>query len=345
MLALIEQWEVESDCQRDYTEKYVMLMFYKLLLDAGAFYLCCQKLSDTIFSIFSLSIVFADLALMFSLVSVWLLEADSSHATLCFLLTNASAVYGTLPLPMIFLGLLDHYIHNLYPCGEGAFRYLRNASLVLLTWVLAIIYSISSVKVELKELDYRIWMKVLVCEVEESSLIAYFSLALCIATSCAMLPFLSSFPQRLKEPHRSYDREGPENQKSDMFISTTELQPREEHQEESTSTRTRVWFNLTLGFSIFWTPYLIIAVTFLLLNFGAPTYIAINILWWECINCLTLGMLFWTKNNQQGPCCSLPENMCLWHMYWKLSKRKGERNFLIAVLDPSKTKRHTLDYV
>uniref|UniRef100_A0A3Q3WW44 Uncharacterized protein n=1 Tax=Mola mola TaxID=94237 RepID=A0A3Q3WW44_MOLML len=309
MLAIIEECEVESDCQTDNTEKYVMLMLFKLGLDAGAFYLCCQKLYDSIFSMCSLSIVLADLGLTFSLVAVWLLGADGSHATLCFLLTNASAVYGTLPLPMIFLGLLDCYLHT-YPCGDSAYcKYLRNAVLVLLAWMLAVIYSISSVEVELTELDYMTWMKVVVCKVEESRLIAYFSLVLFIATTCAMLPFLSSIPQWLKE---------------------------------SISPQPPLWFSLTLGFGMFWMPYLIISVTCLLLNFGAPSYIAFNVLWLECTNCLLMGLLFWTKSNKQGTYCSLPKNMCLWHMYWKLSKGKGQHQFPIAVLDPSKTKRNTL---
>lgn len=343
MLAIIEEWEVESDCQTDNTEKYVMLMLFKLGLDAGAFYLCCQKLYDSIFSMCSLSIVLADLGLTFSLVAVWLLGADGSHATLCFLLANASAVYGTLPLPMIFLGLLDCYLHNTYPCGDSAYcKYLRNAVLVLLAWMLAVIYSISSVEVELTELDYMTWMKVVVCKVEESRLIAYFSLMLFIATTCAMLPFLSSIPQWLKQADRLYDREAQENQKSDLFISTTELQLREEHLEESISPQPPLWFSLTLGFGMFWMPYLIISVTCLLLNFGAPSYIAFNVLWLECTNCLLMGLLFWTKSNKQGTYCSLPKNMCLWHMYWKLSKGKGQHQFPIAVLDPSKTKRNTL---
>lgn len=349
MLAIIEQWDVGSGCHTDNTEKYVLLMLFKLGLDTAAFYLCCQKLYASILSMYSLSIILADLVLAFSLAAVWFLGPDKSPVPLCFLLANASGTYGALPLPMMFLGLLDYYLHNTYLCNHSTFcKYLKNTALTLLGWMLAFIYSLSFVKAELTELDYMTWIKALVCEVEESRLVTYFILVVFTAVICAMLPFLSSIPQWLKEANRlSEEREEQENQRSDLFISTNCAEPKlsEECLEKSISPRPPLWLSLTLGFGVFWMPYLTISVACLLFGFGVPAYITVNVLWLECTNSLLMGVVFLAKSNMQGPYCHLPENVCSWHVYWHLSKGTGQQQLPIAVFNPSKAKRTSLFYV
>lgn len=350
MLAVIEQWEVSSGCHTDNTEKYLLLVLFKLGLDAAVFYLCCRKVHMSFLSMCSLSIILADVAMAAFLTAVRFLGAERSPVSPCFILANASATYAGLPLPVMFLGLLDCCLGDTYLYKQStSFKILRNAALTLLGWMLAVIYSFGSVKAELMELEYTAWKKALVCEVQESKLITFFTLVLFTAVICAMLPFWSSIPQWLKEADRLAEvREEQENQRSDLlFISTdcTETKSKKNYLEVTTSPRPPLWLSLTMGFSVFWIPYLATSVTCLAFNFGVPAYITVNILWLECTNSFLMGVLFWAKSNTLGPYSNLPENVCLWHVYWHLSKATGQQQHSIAVFNPSKGKRTTLLYV
>lgn len=343
MQAIIEQWEVGSSCPTDNTEKYVLLMLFKLGLDAAAFYLCCGKLYASILSMGSLSIVMADLVMTFFLAAVWFLGADRSPVPLCFLLANASATYGALPLPMVFMGLLDYYLHITYLSNHSAFcKYLKSTALILLGWMLALIYSLSFIKAEPIELDHITWIKAVVCEVDESRLIFYFILVLFTAVTCAVLPFFSNIPRWLKEAERlSEDRYEKKNQRSDLFITTNYTQSKlsEECLEETIAPRPPLWLSLTLGFGLCWMPYLTVSVACLFFGFGTPAYITVNVLWLECTNSLLMGVVFWAKSNMQGPYRHLPENVCLWHVYWYLSKGTRQQQLPIAVLHPPKMQK------
>lgn len=349
MLAIIEQWEVGSGCHMDNTLKYVLLLFFKLVLDTAVFYLCNRKLYGSILSMCSLSIILADLVMVFCLAAVWFLGPDNSPVPLCSLLANASTTYGGLPLPMMFLGFLDYYLHDTYLWKQSALcKYLKYTALTLLGWILAIMYTFSSVKAELMELEYMAWIKALVCEVEESQLINYFILALFIGIICAMLPFFPRIPLWLRKADRlSEEREKQGDQKSFLLVSTHCKEPNlsEEYLEPSFSPPPPLWLSLMLGFAVFWMPYLTISVACLLFGFGVPAYITVNVLWLECTNSFLMGVVFWAKSNMQGPYSHLPENVCSWNVYWHLSKGTGQQQLSVVVFNPSKAKRSSLFYV
>uniref|UniRef100_A0A8D3AI70 Uncharacterized protein n=1 Tax=Scophthalmus maximus TaxID=52904 RepID=A0A8D3AI70_SCOMX len=295
MLAVLEQSEEGSGGHTDNTGKYLFLMLFKLGMDAAVFHLCCQKLNTSFLNTFSVSIVFADLAMTLCMAAVWLLGAERSPVSPCFSLAHISATFGALPLPVMCLGTLDYYIEDTCT-GRSAFRkHLRNVVLTLLVWILAVIHSFCSVKAELMELVYETGKEVLVCEVEESKLVNFFIFGLFTA--------------------------------------------------ETILTRPPLWFSLTLGFTVFWTPYLTVSVACLLFGFGVPAYIAVNLLWFECTNSLLMGVVFWVKSKLQGPYSHLPENVCLWHVFWHLSKGTWQQHLPTAVFDPSMGERNTLYYV
>ncbi|XP_035513444.1 probable G-protein coupled receptor 160 [Morone saxatilis] len=344
MLAIIEQWEVGSGCHTDNSEKYLLLILFKLGLDIMVFYLCCWKPSASFLNMCSQSVIMADTVMAFSLASVWYLGAERSPVSTCFLLAHASATYGALPLPMMFLGLLDYCLQDTYRCNQSAiFRCPRNAVLIVLGWMLAVLYSFGSVKNELIEVDLTTETKALVCEVEESTLITYFILVLFMVVLCVMLPFWSSIPQWLKEADTlAKMREEQENQRNDLFISTqcTETKISEGYYlEEIIRPPPSLWLSLMLGFGMFWMPYLAMSVICQVFGFGVPAYITFNLLWLECANSLIMGVLFWAKANTLGPDRNIPKNVCLWHIYWYLSKRtqqQQQQQRPIAVLKPSK---------
>lgn len=358
MLAIIKQREGGSGCYTETTEKYLFLLLLKLGLDAAVFHLCCQKLYNSFLSLCSsflslcsLSIIMADLALVIFMANVWFLGAERSHVSPCFLLANATATYGALPLPMMCLGVLDYCLEDTYLENQSAFcKFLRNAVLTLLVWMLAVIHSFGSVKAQLIELDYVTGINVQVCEIEDSPLIAYFILGLFTAVTCTLLPFWSRIPQWVKEANRlSEEREEQENQKSDLLFTSSNYTDTkwsdEYHLEESTWPRPPLWLSLTLGFGMFWMPYLAMSVVCLFFGFGVPAYLTVNLLWLECTHSLLVGVVFWVKSKRLGPYSHLPENVCSWQIYWHLSEGTRQQQLPVAVCNQSKGKRNTLYYV
>lgn len=341
MLAVLDQVEVASGLHTDNTDKYLQLMLCKLLLDAAAFYLCSHKSYTYVFAVCSLSVVVADVVLTCSLAGVWLLGAHRSPASLCFLLATASATYGALPLPAMLLGLLDYYLHNSYLCHHSTCcKHLRNAALVSLGWLLAFIHSRSSVKAEVREV---IQLKALVCEVGESAPVSLFGSAVFAMFLCAMLPFLPRVPRWVKEADRLCQvREEQQSRSSDLFLATQCKTQKHQHAERPAWERPPLCISLALGFGTFWIPYLTMSAGCLLFDVGVPSYITVNVLWLECTNSFLMGFVFWTKSSKEGPYSQLPDNVCLWNVYWHLSNGTPDQGLPVAVFNPSKAKRSSL---
>lgn len=340
MLAILHQEVVATGSHADSTGKYLLLMLLKFGLDAAAFYLCSKKLYRYIFTMCSLSIVLADAVLTCSLAGVWFVGADRSPVPLCFLLANAAATYGALPLPVMFLGLVDYYLHNSYLCNySNSWKYLRNAALISMGWTLALVYSLSYVKAEAKELN-RLQLKVLVCEVDDSMPVALFGLTVFAAVICVMVPFLPRVPRWVKEADRLAEVRGKQkSHSSDLFVSTdSNGREVEKRPMRTNSERPPLWISLALGFGTFWIPYLTISSVCLLFDVGVPAYITVNVLWLECTNSFLAAFVFWTRSNKEGPYSQLPENVCLWNVYWHLSNGTRDERPPTAVFNPCKAK-------
>ncbi|KAM9855150.1 putative G-protein coupled receptor 160 isoform 2-T3 [Aulostomus maculatus] len=311
MFAIIEQWDMESGCHRDNLKQYVVLVLIKLGVDAFALLLLSRTLCTSLLSMCSLSVVLADMAMAFVTMAVWLQGAERSPLSICYVLAFASATFAAVPLPMVCLGLLDYYLED--TCNHLS-KPLRNVILTLLVWAQAGVYAYSSVDGQLMVLNYMTGRKALLCEVQDSTLIAYFALGLFGVVICLMLPFWSMIPQWIKEADRLHEaREKFKNLGRNLkFPSTccTETTNSEERDlKEAIQPRPPLWISLTLGFSVFWMPYLGVSVSCLFLGFQVPAYITVNLLWLECTNSLLAGVIFWIKSEKLGPYTHLPENM------------------------------------
>lgn len=335
-------------CHTSNTDKYAFLMLLKLGLDIAVFYLCSRKPSASLFRVCSLSIILADLALVSTLAVVWFLALDKTPVPLCTLLPIASTTYEAVPLPMAFLGLLDYCLWD--TCLQKpntCWKKTRDVILTLLVWTTALIYSFCFVKDKIVELNAKPKTTTLACEVQESTAVTSFIFITFTLVLCAALPYLSRIPQWLKEADQmSKTREEKDNPSSDFLVVSdkhTETKLHEEHLEKPH--RPPLWLSLMLGFAVFWMPYLSTSAICLLLGFGVPAYISVNVLWLECTNSLLMGVVFWANNDPQVPYCNLPENICLWRVYWHLSRGTGQQQLPIAVFNPSKAKTETLFYV
>lgn len=348
MFAVIEEWEVGSDYRTVNTDKYLFLMLLKFGLDMTVYSLCSQKPFVSLLSMCSLCIVLADGALVMALAGAWFLGPDKTPVPLCMLLVIASTTYEAVPLPMSFLGFLDYCLFDTCCHRHSATRRkMRDVFLTLLVWTTALIYSFCFVKAETVVLDVTTKTMALACQVKESIMVTCFILITLTVVLCAALPYFSSISQWLKEADQlSKTREEKDKQTSDFLVVAskhTETKFNEEDQEKPN--RPPLWLSLMLGFAVFWMPYLSTSAVCLLLGFGVPAYITVNVLWLECTNSLIMGVVFWANSDLQGPYCNLPENVCLWSVYWHLSRCTWKQQQPNAVFNPSKSKREALFYV
>ncbi|XP_029362943.1 probable G-protein coupled receptor 160 [Echeneis naucrates] len=343
MLAIMHQWTEGSDWNVDYIGKHLGLLLSKMGLDMMIFPLCYRKLQNSFLSMCSVSIILADMLLAFCMAAVWFLGTERFPMSPCFLLAHASGALKVLQLPFLCLGLLDYCLEDTsFGKRTGFCKSLRNMFLTILIWVLAVVYSVFSVKGELIQLDYMTGSKTAMCIVEELTVIPYFQLVLLTTVIFSMLPFWSSIPKWVKEAERLSElREKQETKRGDLLISKSFLET--ECLEDITWARPPLWFSLTLAFAVTWMPYLAVSVACLVLGFTVPTYISVNLLWLESTNSLLMGLVFWVKSKSLGPHSHLPENVCSWKIYWHLSKEV--RELCVGVLNPSTTKSNNLFYV
>lgn len=327
----------ETGCHTDNTFKYLLLMISKLGLDALVFYFCCQKVYTYFLNMCSLALLLVDLLVVFFMATVWFLGLDKSPVSPCFVLANVSATYGALPLPMMILGLLNYCLEDNSLSNQKSFcKLVRNSVMILLVLILAATFTCGSVKVELRDRYSGTWTVMLVCKVAESSVITYFVLGLFLAIICAVLPFCSMIPRWVKEANRiSLSREDNEKRRSDLMFTQTHCidtkSSEEKYLEETDWLRPPLWLSLTLGFGLFWMPYLVVSVACWLFGLLVPAYLTVNLLWLECVNSLMVGVVFWVKSKTHGPYSRLPENVCSWHVFWHLSKGTQQLQNLMPV--------------
>ncbi|XP_054647688.1 probable G-protein coupled receptor 160 [Dunckerocampus dactyliophorus] len=333
MLAVLEQWEDDTGCHRDNMGLYILLVLSKFGLDVYALWLYNRtRLHTSLLGMFSLTIVLADLVMAFFMVTMWLLGPERISA--CFLMAFASATYGTLPLPMVCLCLLDYCLEDTW---RTSYKALKNITVTLLVWTFAGVYSYISVNMELMELTYAAGKKALVCEIQDTTMITYFLLGLLGIMICSMLPFCSRILLWMCEARRLYKaRENQENQWSDLHtsIKPSQLTMSEEiyYLGKTTAPRPPLWFSLMLGFGVYWMPYLVITAACLVLGFWVPAYIAVNLLWLECTDSVMVAVMFWAKSPTQGPYARVSQNVCSWEVYWHLSNGAHNSDTMIYTL-------------
>uniref|UniRef100_A0A8C2WLC1 Uncharacterized protein n=1 Tax=Cyclopterus lumpus TaxID=8103 RepID=A0A8C2WLC1_CYCLU len=322
------QKDETSGCHTDNVNEYLVLVVLKLGLDVTVLYMCCRKWYTSFLNMCSLYMVLADFVMVLFFSSVLFLEPERYLGSLCFILAHASTTYEALPLPMMCLGLLDYCLEGTCLGKQSNYsKFLRHTALALLVWILALIYSIGSVKANLIEMDLPDGLSALVCKVPESTLISYFTVGLFLAVVCTMLPFWSTIPQWVREADRIYARmEEPENH-SDLLSNPTNCMETNGIEEKSLE---------EIVCPLFWMPYLTVSVVCIVLGFGVPAYITVNLLWLECTVSLLMGVVFWAYSDTQEP-YRLPDNICMWPIYWHLSKGTGQQPF-----NPSHEKKHTL---
>lgn len=335
---------IEQDCYIDNTAQFLILMLLKVGLDMGVMSLCSFKPLQSFLNMCSMSIVMVDFFLAVFMSATLCLDIQSSHAVLCFIMAHFSAAFSSLPLPMLCLGILDCCLQDTW-AGRKGIRMARNTVLILLMWTIAGIYAHATVDATIHEKE-RWEAKYLTCEVLESKVSIYLVVALCTVMFIVLLPYFPMIPQWVTEADQiSKTRE--ENAKtktSDLIIPTTPIPEKNNNsiKEDPVMPRPPMHISLMIGFGVFWMPYLTVTTLCVMLDFGIPAYVSVNLLWVQCINSLLAGTIFWLRSHALGPYSSLTDDVCLWQAYWHLSTGSvAHQQLPAAVFDPSKEKRST----
>lgn len=319
MLAIIEQDKQGSYV--DNTTQFLILILAKVCLDFGAMYLCYLKPLLSFFNMCSLSIILVDLILaMFMSVTLWL-DVHTSHTVLCFIMAHFSAAYSAVPIPMLCLGILDYGL-QVTQTTKKCLNLVKTIILVLLLWSIAGIYAYATVDATLLEQERD--GRYLVCEIQESKVVTYSVIVMFNLMFFVLLPYWSLIPQWVKEADQiSEAREKTVKTKTSDLVKITTVTPEEEikcTKEDSAKPRPSMHISLLLGFGVIWIPYLSVSTVCSLFEFGIPAYISVNLLWVQCINSVLAGTVFWLRSNTVGPYSNLPDSVCLWQVYWHLSR-------------------------
>lgn len=128
------------------------------------------------------------------------------------------------------------------------------------------------------------------------------------------VPFCSWLPMWLRKANSlSAQRDNfPRPLRSDLYFSKTMFNGQGNYEENTLVVETGqqvppLYISLILCFIATWTPYIVMSFVFLIMGFGF-----VNVLWFECINSLLMGVVFWLKSDHLGQMCQTqgPQARC-----------------------------------
>ncbi|XP_057676396.1 uncharacterized protein si:dkeyp-100a1.6 [Corythoichthys intestinalis] len=321
MHVIVRRWEEDSDLHIDYISDYVILLVSKLALNVFVLCYTCSRDYTCWHGISSLSVVLADLVVGMFMVKIWLFGPDDIAVPLCSLLTFTSKTYEALPLPLMGLYLWDLWLEDTC-CNnwKASYKVVKNIALTTVLWIIAVLNANRAVKVNLIEQRTAADKKVLLCEVQDATLVTYFALLIFSVSICLMLPYCSWIPQWISEAERMFEAREKHKMKNLVTLNQcARMTPLE--LMETPMPRPPLWLSLVLGFSTLWMPYVVIITASLLLGFCLPSFIGVNLMWLECTNSVQAGVMFWVKSCTRGPYVRVPTSVCSWEVYWHLSQQ------------------------
>ncbi|KAM9476343.1 putative G-protein coupled receptor 160 [Clarias gariepinus] len=328
MMAVLQ--EENGNCIHDATLQYLILLFAKVALNTLVLSFWLRSIPKTLLGVCSISIYIADLLLICFISWAWLFRQNPvTHEFVCFSLSHSSTVYSLLPLPVLLAGALDCLLQQHMGFGyKSVGRTAVHCVAMVLMWMLAIFYSSCYSKTDLLTIEYKQGVKSLVCPVQGSSEVSYFSLTLFVIVGFALLSHCRKLPRWVCQANK-LDKQGT----SSLSISDLAFSKNLEKLELGAMTETRMInqqdhpplvISLVICFAANWTPYLLMSIVCDLLGFAVPAYASVNLLWTACANSLLVGVAFWYRSTKHGPFCTLPDDICPWSFYWYLSSENGQ---------------------
>uniref|UniRef100_A0A4W4GX99 Si:dkeyp-100a1.6 n=1 Tax=Electrophorus electricus TaxID=8005 RepID=A0A4W4GX99_ELEEL len=280
---------------------YFFLLLSKVALNTLVLSFWLRSITKSMLGIYSISMYVVDLLLVCSISWAWWFRENlGTHVSVCFTLSHGSAVYSVLPLPVLAAGAIDYAARRHPEASQcSVARAAGHCGVVLMLWVLACSYSYCYTDTELLMVDYKEGAKALVCPVQASIVVSFFSLNLSLAVGFILL-----------------------NQALSAKLETLEVGPIKEAPVAAVKVDQQppLFVSLTLCFALNWTPYLLMSMACDTLGFTVPAYATVNLLWSACANSLLEGMVIWYSSTDNTPPYKSSDDICEWSIYWLLSK-------------------------
>ncbi|XP_057182813.1 probable G-protein coupled receptor 160 [Triplophysa rosa] len=291
----------------DETLQYLMILCSKVTLNTLVLFFWTSSIHRSLLGLFSISMHAADVMLASSVLYVWLFR-ESTSSSMCFILAHASTVYAILPLPILVAAALDYATYLLPEAGRR--RQCRTVVYCItaaLLWASACMCSYRYTDAHPIEIHKDV--KILVCRVHGATVVSHFCAELSVAVAVVLLLHQKKLIGWIRRANQMSDCAVLEKGR---YVSYGPLGER----GDSPS----LFVGLTLGFAVTWMPYLFICVACDLVGLVVPAYASVNLLWMACVNSALAGAALWCRSDGTGPFFNVPDDICLWNVYWHLSK-------------------------
>uniref|UniRef100_A0A4W4GXA2 Si:dkeyp-100a1.6 n=1 Tax=Electrophorus electricus TaxID=8005 RepID=A0A4W4GXA2_ELEEL len=284
---------------------YFFLLLSKVALNTLVLSFWLRSITKSMLGIYSISMYVVDLLLVCSISWAWWFRENlGTHVSVCFTLSHGSAVYSVLPLPVLAAGAIDYAARRHPEASQcSVARAAGHCGVVLMLWVLACSYSYCYTDTELLMVDYKEGAKALVCPVQASIVVSFFSLNLSLAVGFILLLYYRGLPHWVDQAsklssQRAWILVPRSNQALSAKLETLEVGPIKEAPVAAVKVDQQppLFVSLTLCFALNWTPYLLMSMACDTLGFTVPAYATVNLLWSACANSLLEGMTCKTRH-------------------------------------------------
>ncbi|KAL4622566.1 putative G-protein coupled receptor 160 isoform X1 [Arapaima gigas] len=319
MVSILGMWEGHGGPRQDNTLQSMFTLFLKVVLNMLTAIHCSRNLQKSFMGLSAISLFLADCLLLVGMMIIWILtDHINTEDAECFILAHASTIYSMLPLPILLLGILDHFTSH----PMSAFKMLSCSMQVLAIWALTCLYSYFITNTGVSEHWYD--RRYQLCTVQESFIVMYFCSGLSLVIVCILLLYYQEAFSWVKNTYE-HSTSLPALFQSDLHFTYMKLRDTPEEDlasfklEDKQARQATLLLSLILGFSANWAPFLFFTTAFWFLGFSAPSFVSVNILWLLCANSMVVGVAFRFRKEGSGLYTTDADGICDWKLYWKVS--------------------------
>ncbi|MGH0173590.1 UNVERIFIED_CONTAM: hypothetical protein FKN15_066011 [Acipenser sinensis] len=233
---------------------------------------------------------------------------SSLFDSLCTILSYFSSAYTKLPLPIVILGGIDHFM-NLSRTGFPVSRsrvFLYSVE-VLMVWAFAIFDSMHTIIIEIQRIDLPNNQSSFLCPIYSSHTVNLFCVGLFVVTCCLVALCWKQLLlfQRICQA------------KEEGIESLLNQQQQQPHSESM-----MLLLSINMDFLVNWGVFLVGSTITIFYKLAVPSSMSINLLWLLCANSFLISLVYWTQADRVGPLNDFPDDICKWNFYW-LSNRQA----------------------
>ncbi|MGH0118313.1 UNVERIFIED_CONTAM: hypothetical protein FKN15_048549 [Acipenser sinensis] len=328
MVILKSTGELQSTVH-DNTSTFLYLFLFKVGLNCLVMTISQRSMRRSLMGFFGISLFLADLMFLCFLAAMKF--RSSLFDSLCSVLSYFSSAYTKLPLPIVILGGIDHFV-NLSRSGFPVSRsrvFLYSVE-VLMVWALAIFYSMHTIVIEIQKMDLPNNQRAFICPIYSSNTVNLFCVSVLVFTCCLVALCWKQLLlfQRIFQAKDQDKKSRAEPLQSDLPFRYCKLSDQEEdmeallnQQQQPHSKIMMLLLSINMDFLVNWGVFLVGSTIIIFCNRAVPSYMSINLMWLLCVNSFLIGLVYWTQADRVGPPNDFPDDVCKWNFYWLINRQ------------------------